>query len=386
MNKKIKVLHCIESIHSGGVEKTREIFARLYDKNKYELKIVCTRATGPIVDSLKEEGVELIEIGILDKVWRFSRYKAVLKVISGYKPHIIHGAVFEGVLLASIAGYIGRVPAIVLEETSDPQNRTKKATYLLKLLSGLSDKVIGVSPAVYSYLKDVANIKESKLRLINNGIYPPVQISKDSVQSLKDTLGIQDDDIIIGSVGRLRNFHKLFTDLIDALSILHKSNPRIKVLIVGDGPDREEIEQHILNKGLSDHVIIAGFQPDPHPFFEIMDIFAIVSHMEAFGLVAVEAMFHKLPVIATNVGGLKDVVLHNETGLLVEAHHPEQIANAINTLLSNRQLMVEMGERGFARANNQFSAGRYVEELENLYSDLIAKKGIELPAVSKAFK
>lgn len=376
MKGKIRVLHCIESIHSGGVEKTREIFARLYDKNIFELKIVCTRATGPIVNSLRDEGVELIEIGIFDKVWRIGRYKNVLKVINEFKPHIIHGAVFEGVILASIAGYIGRVPVIILEETSDPQNRTPKATYLLKFLSGLSDKVIGVSPAVFSYLNDTARINESKLRLINNGVYPPVHMVEDSLQKLKKELGIQDGDVIIGSVGRLRNFHKLITDLVDALALTNDAFPNLKLLIVGDGEDREMIEDYIKTKELAERVIMVGFQPDPHPYFEIMDIFAIVSHMEAFGLVVVEAMFHKLPIIASKVGGLKDIVVHNKTGLLVDAHQPNQIADAIRKFLGDRNLMISMGEAGYERAHSDYSARRYVKDIENLYMELLSQKQI----------
>jgi L-malate glycosyltransferase len=107
-----------------------------------------------------------------------------------------------------------------------------------------------------------------------------------------------------------------------------------------------------------------------------MNLFAIVSHMEAFGLVAVEAMFHRIPVIATRVGGLKDIVREGETGILVEAHNPSQIAEAINSLISNPALRIDMGAKGYERAHRDYSAQRYVKDVESLYNKLLVKKGV----------
>lgn len=373
---KIRVLHVEESVSGGGVERTRQAFAKLLPKYDFEQKLICTKTQGPLADEIRAEGVEVIPVGLLSKVWEISRYRAVLKIIKEYKPHIIHGAVFEGVLLASISGFIGRVPIIVLEETSDPQNRSRKASFLFKLLTKLSDRVIGVSPSVCSYLKDVAKVEPNKIEFINYGVVPPDDIPLSSTLELKRKLGIKDTDVVVGSVGRLRNFHKRFTDLVEALALLKNDFPNLKLLIVGEGGDRKMIEEHAVTFGVSDRLIMAGFQINPHPFFKMMDIFAIASHMEAFGLVSVEAMFHKLPVIATRVGGLKDIVLHNETGILVDAHQPKQIAAAISKLVLDKQLRVRMGKSGYSRAQNEFSAQRYVNDVEKLYRELIAKKGI----------
>lgn len=371
---KIRVLYCIETLKSGGVEQRRYTLAQLLNKDKYELKIICTQSIGPLADKIRGEGVEVIEIGLLTKIWNWERYKSVIKVIKEFKPHIIHGAVFEGVLLATIAGTIGKVPIKIVEETSDPQNRSHRASVLLSYLSKLNDRFIGVAPNVYNYLINTVKVKKSKAVLINNGVYPPQEIDKDEILSLKRELFIEDEDLIIGSVGRLRNFHKRFTDLIEALFILKDKHKNLKLLIVGGGPDEEMLKTFITDKGLNDRVILVGFQPDPHPYFELMDVFAIVSHMEAFGLVAVEAMFHRLPVVASKVGGLQDIVVGGETGILVEAHNPEQIANAINNLLLNKELRASMASKGYERAHEEYSAQRYVDNVESLYEELLQEK------------
>lgn len=374
--EKVRVLYCIETLKSGGVEQRRYTLAKFLDKSRFEVKIICTQAKGSLVDQIIKENVEVIEIGKLTKVWQWNRYSAVLDVIKSFKPDIIHGAVFEGVLLATIAGTVGRVPIVIAEETSDPYNRSRKASFLLKMLSLLSDKVVGVSPATCEYLKNIAGIHASKIRLINNGVNINQFLNAESVQKLKDSLGITGEDTVIGSVGRLWNKVKQFTDLIEALHLLKNVHPNLKILLVGDGPDKEMIQKVIEEKGLSERVIMTGFQPNPHPYFQVMDIFAIVSKTESFGLVAVEAMNHNLPVIATKVGGLKSIVVDQETGYLVNSSSPKEIADAIKKMIANRGLMREMGQRGFERAQREYSAKRYVRDVNELYEELLLKKNV----------
>ncbi|SIT93814.1 Glycosyltransferase Family 4 [Pontibacter indicus] len=330
---------------------------------------------GPLVENIKEEGVEVIEIGVLSKVWDTDKYKAVLKVIKAYKPHIIHGAVFEGVLLSTIAGYMGRVPIIIAEETSDPQNRSIKASYLLKILSLIADKFIAIAPNVGNYLKEVARVSPSKIKVITNGVSLPRPVTFHETTKLRNSLGIQVEDFVIGSVGRLFDDHKKFTDIIKAISLLSQRS-NIKLLIIGDGKDKEFIKREAESLGLSRNLVMVGFQSDTAPYYKLMNIFCLASQREGFGLVAAEAMFHELPVVATKVGGLQDIVVNNETGILVNANRPEQIATAIDKLFSNQDLIISMGKKGRLRAEKEYSAERYVKEVEEMYKELLRQKQI----------
>ncbi|MBD1396956.1 glycosyltransferase [Pontibacter sp. JH31] len=373
---KIRVLYVQETISSGGVERRRHSLAKLLPKEIFEIKIICTQVIGPLASDISKEGVEIIEIGLLGKIWNLSKYKAVLKVIKSYKPHIIHGAVFEGVLLATIAGRLGKVPIVIAEETSDPKTRSKKADKLLKGLSLLADAFVGVSPAAYDYLLSRARVSPNKLRLIVNGVFPPQQVNQELISNLRMSLNISQGDFVIGSVGRLFNKVKLFTDLVDAIALLRDRFENIKLVIVGDGPDKHYLETYISELGLESHIILVGFQYDPHPYFKIMDVFGIVSSTESFGLVVVEAMYHKLPVIASKIGGLKDIVEDGKTGILVDVNSPEQIAEALIELMSDPLKMKEMGETGFTNAYAKYSAERYVKDVESLYDELLIRKRI----------
>ena len=142
-DNKIRVLHCLESISSGGVEQRRLMLAKYLDSKKYKQAIVCTQALGVIPSQLKEAGCEVYPVGVLSHSFDIKAHINLIKVIREFKPHIIHGAVFEGVTMAAIGGTLSRVPIIIAEETSIPTNRSKKATLFLKYLSLLCDKVVG---------------------------------------------------------------------------------------------------------------------------------------------------------------------------------------------------------------------------------------------------
>ena len=107
-----------------------------------------------------------------------------------------------------------------------------------------------------------------------------------------------------------------------------------------------------------------------------MDVFCVPSAREGFGLVAVEAMLHNLPVIATKVGGLQDVVLDGETGYLVPPIAPQALAEKIQLLIDQPELRKQMGQKGKARALQHFTAERYCRDVENLYLELLDEKGI----------
>jgi glycosyltransferase involved in cell wall biosynthesis len=376
VSDKIRLLHCIETISSGGVDKLRLTLAEGLDKEAYDLKIICTKAHGVLAEGLIMEGVEIYEVGAFKHPFHWSKHGRVLQIIGAYQPHIIHGAVFEGNTMACIGGIRGRVPVVILEETSDPKNRSKKANWLLNLFTRFSDRIIAISPSVATYLERTAHVKTQKIQLINNGVETPRAVTEDEVIALKRKYNIQPTDLVIGSVGRLRNFHKLFTDIIEAVALLEDFSS-IKILIVGEGQDRALIVEKAKRLGLEEHLIMAGLQTDTAPYYQLMDIFCIASHMEGFGLVAAEAMFHQLPVVATSVGGLKDIVIDGETGFLVPSHRPDKIAEKLKVLIDDPELRRSIGAKGLARAQQEYSAEVYVEKVHQLYQELLMEKGIK---------
>ncbi len=376
MLEKIRILFCMETIASGGVEQRRLFLAQWLDKDRYDIKIICTHSFGYLAKALKDEGVEIFTVGSFSHPFHVEKHQKVIRLIKGFRPHIIHGAVFEGMSMAAIGGLFGKVPIKLIEETSDPQTRSRKAILLQRIYSIISDRVIAISPSVLTYLLNHVKVSQKKAKLINNGVRMPVEEIKFDLNQLKSSLGIKDGDIVIGSVGRIYDRIKRFSDLITAIGLVQ--NRGVKFLLVGEGPDLERLKNLVAVLGLSDQFIYVGYQQDTSPFYKIMDIFCLTSANEGFGLVAAEAMMHKLPVIATKVGGLQDIVINKETGYLVPPLSPESLAEKIQILIEQPELRKEMGEKGKQRAMAHFSAERYCREVENLYLDLLNKKGIKI--------
>ncbi len=372
--KRIKILHVQETVASGGVEKRRLLLVSRLDKSVYEQKLVCTVASGPIAEAFAGQGVKPVQIGKFRGIWDIPRYVKLIGIIREYRPDIIHGAVFEGVTMACVCGFLTRVPVVIAEETSDPQNRSRKADFLLRLLCKAADRMVAISEGTKRYLIERARIPASKVRLINNGCDLPNPVDAGRIEALKSELGIRPGDFVVGSVGRLSNDHKRFTDIIEAVASLG-DRPDIKILIVGDGPDRKMIEECAERHGMSDRLIMAGYQWDTTPYYMLMDLFCLASSREGFGIVAAEAMFNRLPALVTSVGGLKYVVEEGETGYIVPPFAPQDLAARIDVLSRDAELCRRLGNNGYQRAMREYSPQAYVARVDGLYKECMQTIG-----------
>lgn len=373
MQGKIKILHIQETIGSGGVERRRLSLAKHLDKNIFDQMFVCTNAAGNIPEEIRAEGFEVIPIGRLKSPFDWKQHQKVQKIIEDYQPDIIHGAVFEGVTMAAINGWWKKVPTIIIEETSDPQNRSWKGNLLMKIFSKVADKVIGVSEGVTEeYLKGQLHIPSAKAITVSNGVALPREINPKELLQTKEKLGIKEGDFVIGSTGRmLQDSHKRFSDLIQAFADFSKGKENVKLLLVGDGPEKLGYEKLAEDLGVSEKVIFAGYQSDVHLFYRMMNVFALVSAREAFGLVLAEAMLNKLPVIATKVGGMKYIVDDRISGFLVEPFQIQEIKEKLEIFYTDESLKNQMGEAGYLKAMNNYTEKIYVNNIENLYVKLI---------------
>lgn len=373
----IRVLHIMSTVTGGGVERRRLSLAKVFNGTDIQMKLVGTFKSGSIAEQIEENGVEVIEIGDFNGPFHWQKHMKIQKIIDDFKPHIIHGAVFEGVTMAAINGFFKRVPIVLLEETSDPQNRSAKADFLLRIFSFAADKFIAIAPNVADYLSNRAKVSSEKVITINNGVEIPRKVSELEIENLKKQYTIKEDDFVIGTVGRLFNDHKRITDIIEAIHLL-KEFPSIKLLIVGSGKDEELIKQRSIDLGVQGRVVFTGYQFDTAPFYRLMDVFCIASQREGFGLVAAEAMLHNLPVIATRVGGLQNVVVDGETGILISPHQPREIADSIKKLYESEELLKKFAYNGYQRAIGNYTEERYVNDVIALYNELLKKKNINV--------
>ena len=370
----IRVLHIMSTVTGGGVERRRLSLAKAFKGSNFQMKLVGTFKSGAIAEQIEDNGVEIIEIGEFNGPLHWEKHRKIQKIIDDFQPHIIHGAVYEGVTMAAINGFIKKVPIILLEETSDPQNRSDKADFLLRIFSWAADRFIAIAPNVADYLRDRAKVSPKKVITINNGVEIPRAVSAQEIQDLKAEYAIKESDFVVGTVGRLFNDHKKITDILEAVKQLDL--PHIKLMIVGGGRDEQLLKDKTRELGIEEQVIFTGYQYDTAPYYRLMNLFCIASQREGFGLVAAEAMLHHLPVLATQVGGLQNVVVNGETGFLVPPNTPSKLAEKIHHFYHHPEAVTTMGESGYQRAIQNYTEERYVNEVEALYNKLLIEKRI----------
>jgi glycosyltransferase involved in cell wall biosynthesis len=372
---KIRVAHCIETIHLGGVEQTRLTLARHLDPERFEQMIVCTKALGALPEQFEAAGCSVERIGVFQSKVDVAALARARKLLTHFKPHIVHGGVYEGVITATLAGRAAGVPIVIGEETADPAGRRWTGHLFLRALSVLADRMIGVSPQVSEYLIRSLRIPAEKVVTINNGVIEPPAPSASEVAAVRASMGACPDEIVIGTVGRLFDAHKKTSDVIRALAALRSSYPAVRLLVVGEGPDQPMLQALAGQLGVADRVFFAGYQPNTAAYFGAMDIFVHVPASEAFGLVLVEAMFGGRPIIAGRVGGIPTVI-GDDGGILIPSEEPDRLAAELLRLIQDPEARQRLGRRGLERARRHFSHRRYVGDVAKLYEDLTRSKAL----------
>ena len=351
--------------------------------------IVVVPEEGPLTEELRKLGIEVYIIPVI-KVSRrlytsldlfklpFEIYKALRSLrekIGDRKIELIHSntlAVFLGAFYSKIYNikHIWHVHEII----QHPRIVAKCYPFLV---DWFSDYVVFNSTASAKHLCLAKPKLKLKSKVIYNGLERNVPFSTKSDQNvLRESLfkSITDSAIVIGLVGRI-NKHKgqrLLLDVFDELT--RNENNNIYLLFIGSTIKSqmfllEELKIEIKIKNLQNKVTIVDFQKNLWKFYDCIDIVIVpTTDPEPFGLVALEGMLSKKPVIASNHGGLKEIVVHNKTGVLFEPNNKIALKKAIKTFIANQDLIDLYGKEGEKRAMIKFSLDKYTTDFKTLYS------------------
>jgi len=215
-------------------------------------------------------------------------------------------------------------------------------------------------------------VPRARIRIRHNSVRMPAPPPFETVRRLRQSLGIGDRERVVLAVGRFSR-EKGHTDLIDAFALLRRSRGQgVRLLLVGDGPERSRIESAVRAGGLAGAVVFTGQVPDVQPFYALAAALAVPSHSEGSPNVVLEAMAAGVPVVATAVGGVPELVNDGETGLLVAARTPSTLAAALDRVLSDEPLARRLAQQANARVGREFTADAYKRDLLEIYHDTVA--------------
>ena len=369
--KKIKVIQLVEDLSVGGLEKVVFEIARFIDKERFDIEVWCVARGGPISEEIKKDG---ILVSVLD-IHTYHNPANVLKMVRLLKkarPDIVHSHGYYAAVIGRIASRFARVPAVIAHVHNTYWNYAARNLFMEFSLSYITDKIVCCSNAVRDFVLQYEKVSPKKVITVYNSIdierfRRPVEKTR-----LKRSLGIAEDETVVISVASLtpKKGHRYLLEALGAIDAKHK----VRLLVVGTGPLRAELENYVHRKQLGAKVIFLGVRDDIPGLLGISDIFAMPSLIEGFGIATAEAMAAGLPVLATNVGGTPEVVSDGVSGILVPSKDPVALAEAITSLILDKETAERMGREGYKIAKERFSVETMVSKIEKLYEALLEGK------------
>ena len=327
---------------------------------------------GPYEDKLKELGIQVKNFNMKSILDLWVIFK-LIKFIRENKVDIVHTSIRLADWYGRVSAKLAGVPLIfsTIHNTDYWRRERKYIVYSIldQLLLVFNTHIIAVSYGVKNFLVRWQSVSPDKITVIHNGIDVEEFTDSTSIEKLRDLFGLQTDVPAVGFTGRIERQKGLHIFLHAAQYILQSGRP-VQFLIVGDGSLRRELESLAKKLEIEQHIIFTGFRSDRSEVLTILrflDIFVMPSLWEGLGLSIIEAMRAGKPVVASNVDGIPEVVLDQETGILVPPSEPKALADAICTLLDSPEKCREMGKMGRQRALKHFSIDRMVRDYEEFY-------------------
>ena len=368
---KIKVLHLVEALNIGGMERVVACLARNTDRENYDLEVWCSSRGGEAASELSRDGVKVRVLGINSCYGPGSVLK-LAGLFREHRPDILHTHTYFANTLGRLAALIAGVPVVIVHVHSIYYGQYSRMNMLVeRLLSIFTDKVICCSEAVKEFVLMGEKVDPSKLTVILNGVEPENFVRPLDRNSCRASLGLDERDKVVITVAALtkRKGHRY---VLDALARIAGEHGNVKYLVVGDGPSRNMLAEQALRLGLKDNVQFTGNRGDVPDLLRISDIFVLPSTtVEGLPISAIEAMAAGLPVVATGIGGVPEVVVDGSTGILVTPEDPAAIGGAVRSLLSDRDLAGRMGHVGRKVFLEKFSFDVMMARVEGLYKDLV---------------
>jgi glycosyltransferase involved in cell wall biosynthesis len=383
----INILFIHQSAELYGSDKTLLLLLKHIDKTKF-YPVVVLPNDGPLKIELEKENIKVVIAPVLKLYRKMFTPKNILKFINDFKKGIEALDIinkqhhFDIVYSNTLAVLLGMIYANkrkikhlwhVHEIIESPKIFSKLFVLLLDLKC--NTKIVYNSISTKKFWGQNQDIIK-KSSVVLNGIETPQHfLSTEEINEFrKNNFNSNSNEIVIALIGRISRWKGQMI-LLKAFYNLTLIKTNIKLVFVGSPPPNqewflEELNIKIKEYKLIDSVVIVPFQNDIHKVWQSIDIAVVPSiEPEPFGLVAVEAMMANKPVIASNHGGLSEIILNNKTGFLVNPNDENQLSEAIIKLIENPSLRTEFGKNGYERAIKEFSIEKHVKEFEAVFQN-----------------
>ena len=374
--KVLNVLQLIPTLDRSGAEKQMVLLSRGLPRDRFRVEVAALTRLGPLAAELVEVGIPVTSIGKRHKVDPLALGR-LIRFLRAKKFDVVQTWIYAADTYGRVAAKRAEVPVVVTAEMAVDLWKGRSERAVDRFLGRWTDRVVGNSQAVVDFYAKVG-IPPNKLAMIPSGIAddePPPEVDPAQVRR---EFGFPTDAPLALFVGRLAE-QKGVADLLSAIDILQHVRPDLRTLIVGDGPLRGRLEATARAFRLtgSRRAMFLGHRADVPRLLAACDVLVLPSLYEGLPNVVLEAMRFRKPVVATAAPGTTEVVIAEETGLLVPVKNPPALAQAIRRVVADPALAARLGEAGRTRVELEFGVDRMVDRFAALYEALAREKGIK---------
>ncbi len=367
---KTRVLFVLIGLGSGGSEKVVLDLVSDLDKDKFEV-YVCAFEGGEFEEEFSKSCVGVFLINKRSGYDIFAMYQ-IFKIIKKYKIDVINAHHFSPLFFSFLGSKILSNKKLYYTEHSTPIIRTihnSKYKIIFKLMKNRIDHIISVSNEINDLFVEKFNIKNGLVILNSVDIH---KFNKQEHTLKREHFGFNDEHFIVGNVANFRSV-KNHVCLIKAFSSIAGKYPQLRLLLVGSGysgwtdDTEQEMFELVKSLGLENIVVFAGYQSDIPAILGMMDLFCLPSLSEGLPVSLLEAMAANLPVIGSNVSGIKEVIKNNSNGLLFSVESPEELASLIKRAIDSPELRLTLAESAFNYVRENHDYDQWILKHESLF-------------------
>lgn len=331
-------------------------------KRGHSVTVAC-RKDGWVYNKAHEMGLKTLEATVL-RQFDWTDYQKIRDWCRANQVDVLHAHWSTDAMVPAAAARAAGVPVRLMTRHSPYPFKTAFGRWIFTDV--LYNRLLAVSNSVARTLKQ-CGVPEEKLMVIHHGTdVPAFENVTLSAAEVRAELGLQPDDVATGILGRVAP-EKGHRFLFEAMTQIDPAS-RVKLVVVGDGPEAESSKEYVRERGIADRVIFSPFRSDVNNMFNALDIVVVPSTWEEpCSAVIQQAMALSKPVIGTLVGGTPEMIVEGETGLLAPPSDAEALARAVQTLAADSALRQRMGEAGHARVIEHFSLQVMTDRIEEVY-------------------
>ncbi|PIT92435.1 MAG: hypothetical protein COU08_02470 [Candidatus Harrisonbacteria bacterium CG10_big_fil_rev_8_21_14_0_10_42_17] len=372
--KKRTIAFIVNELGLGGVQRLVVDMANAFNKTQWEV-IIITLSQGKETNFYRDQ----LDFTVHVEQFKFNNARDIKSWFKLYRYlkqkrcDVVFTQLFMADFMGRTAAWCARVPVIATAIQNIIPSLPKKFIAIDRILRNITTICFAPTEEIAQYAHDVIKFKKEKIVRINSNAVVKRRFTENvDEKKLRHELGISKSEKMIIAVGRLmeQKGHKV---LIEAAPLVITEHPEVRIVIVGSGKLEAELKNFAEKLQLQDRILFTGARSDIPNLLRTADVFAFPSIWEGQGVILFEAIFAEIPIAASNVGGIPEVIEHERTGLLSEPGDHKALAENINRLLNDHKLAAMLTKNALERFGDR-TMENTVEKLEEIFENLLKKR------------